>query len=125
MLTFQGRSLKIAPQYAPHRRGVAAVDTPPETEKSHGINGGHYRTAHVQVIPTGGANPTVEVYWWSETAGEFVQEHTPLQFAGVGADTGFEFTIECRGRIFVVLVTTLAAGSVDIDVAGYDLDHTL
>lgn len=101
-----------------HREAVAAADSLPETNKARGMNMQGYDTAIVDVIPADGANPTVDVLFWSERAGQFVREHTNLQFAGVGVDTPFQFRVEARGRIMFVAVTTIAAGTVSIGVAG-------
>ncbi|MDX1390317.1 MAG: hypothetical protein R3344_14095 [Acidobacteriota bacterium] len=111
------RSPREAPFYSAHRLGVDAVDSLPESAEARGINMADNRYANIQVVPTGGANPTVAVLWWSEAAGVFVQEHTPITRAGVGADTPFEFTVEAHGRTMFVAVTALAAGAVDILVS--------
>ncbi len=112
-------SPSLAPAYALHRDAIAAVDATAPTNAAYGCNAGMYRYAHVQVVPAGGANPTVGVWWWSEAAGKFIQEHTPLSFAGVGVNVPFEFTIEPRGRKFFVAVTTLAAGTASVYVSGF------
>jgi hypothetical protein len=111
-------NLQIAPIYSLYRDGISVTDTLPETERAHGINISDRRWAHIQVIPAGGADPTVAALWWSEEAQKFVQEHTPISKVGVGADTPFEFTVEPLGRIMFVAVTTLAAGTVKILIAG-------
>jgi hypothetical protein len=74
----------------------------------------------VQVVPSGGANPSVAVFWWSEEAEKFVQEHVALAKAGVGVNAPYEFTVESRGRIMFVAVTAIAAGTVDVYVSGFD-----
>lgn len=114
---------KLAPNYALHRDAVTAADTLPETERSHGINMASHSHAHIQVVPSGGANPSVGVQWWSEVAGAFAQEQVPIVKAGVGADVPYEFTIESRGRIMFVPVTTIAAGAVSVYVAGYNVER--
>lgn len=114
---------KLAPDYALHRSEVAAADTLPEAIRAHGINMASYSHAHIQVVPSGGANPSVGVQWWSEAAGEFVQEQAPIAKAGVGVDTPYEFTVECRGRIMLVPITAIAAGAVDVHVAGYNVER--
>lgn len=104
-----------------HREGVTAVDTLPLTgvaAKKRGMNMQGYDTALIEVMPSGTANPTVTVLYWSQRLERFVREHTNLVFTGVGADTPFQFSVECRGRVMFVAVTTLAAGSVNIGVAG-------
>lgn len=109
-----------APNYALYR-DVAAADVLPIADRAKGINMDGYEYAHIQVIPAGGADPTAQVQWWSSDGnGKFVQEHTALSKAGVGADTPFEFTVECRGRIMGVFLTTLAAGTAKIYVSGFN-----
>jgi hypothetical protein len=116
------RSPQRVPTYVKYRE-VSAVEAGPfETEK-HGINMEGWDYAHVQVVPNNGANPTVEVLWWSVGAGAFVKEHVALEKAGIGADTAFEFTVECRGRVMFVAVTTMASGDADIYVGGYGRRH--
>lgn len=111
-------SPELAPKYN-FIRSVTAVDVPANLTRKHGVNAGMYRFAHVQVIPSGGGNPTVEIMWWSEAAAKFVKEHVALVKAGIGVNTPFEFSIEPRGRIFAVVVTVLAAGQADIYVSGF------
>ncbi len=114
---------QLAPTYALHRSVVTAADTLPETERAHGINMASHTNAHIQVVPTGGANPDVAVLWWSEAAGRFVQEHTPITRAGVGVDTPYEFDVDSRGRIMFVAITAIVAGSVDVHVSGYNVER--
>jgi hypothetical protein len=112
----------MAPKYALHRE-VAAVDTLPETVKAHGINMSGYEYAHIQVVPIGGANPNVQVQWWYQNAagvGKFIQEHTAIAKTGAGANTPFEFSVECRGRIMFVAFTALAAGTAKAFVSGFN-----
>ena len=119
-MDFQASSPQKAPLYALYRN-ASAVDSLPETVKAHGINMVDYSSAHIQVLPAGGANPTVKVMWWSEEAGKFIDEQVALTKAGIGADAGFEFTVNCLGRIMLVAVTVLAAGTAKILVSGADL----
>ncbi len=114
---------RLAPEYALHRQKVTAPDALPETKHTRGINMTSHTQAHIQVVPTGGANPTVAVLWWSTAAGKFVQEHVPISRAGVGADTPFEFTIESHGRIMFVAVTAIVAGETDVFVSGYNVER--
>ena len=117
-------SAPSAPDYAIHRKDVAAVDTLPETEELHGMNMQGFEVAHIQVIPSGGADPDVEVLYWSPQAGEFIVVDPADTRTGAGVDTPYEFTVQVRGRLIFVAVTTLAAGQVDrILVSGQELDH--
>jgi hypothetical protein len=114
--------LAMAPIYTPYRVGIAAADTLATVPEALACNAAGYDSVHVQVAPSGGANPTVAVVWWSAALGKFVQEHTPISRAGVGADLGFEFTVQPKGRRFAVIVTTIAAGACAIHVAGFNLN---
>lgn len=111
-----------APTYTLYRT-VTANDTPPIIDVNYGINMSNYKTANIQVVPSGGANPTVGVMFWSEEATKFVQASTAISKAGVGADTAHEFEVECNGRIIFVTVSSLSAGSVTILVSGFELHH--
>lgn len=84
--------------------------------EEHGINMQGYENAHVSVIPSGGANPTVRVYYWDDIAEVWVQADAAV--AGAGANTAYSFTVQCRSRIMFVAVTVLATGAVAINVAG-------
>lgn len=108
--------LKISPRQSPyynqHREVSVAHDTLPEIVKAHGINMSSYRYGMVQVVPSGDADPEVEVFWWSEAAVKYVVNNPPLTYAGVGPNMPYEFTIETLGRImFVAVVSGNNAGS--------------
>ena len=111
---------KQAPEYALHRSGVAAVDTLPEANRAHGINMAAHTVAHIQVVPSGGANPNVAILWWSEAASKFVQEQVSIAKTGVGVNIPYEFDVDARGRIMFVAVTAITAGVVDVHVSGYN-----
>lgn len=118
-------SARKAPEYAIHREDISAVEAVANFVKGDAINMANYKYAHIQVLPTptSDANPTVTVYWWSEALSKFVQENPTLTRAGVGANIPYEFTVECKGRRMLVLVTTLALGSVDaITVSGFEIN---
>jgi len=112
-------SPRRSPEYTFYRE-VTAVDSLIETNKVVGINMDGYHSAHIQIKPAGGANPTTNVLWWCEGAGKFIQEHSAISKAGVGADTPYEFTVECKGRIMYVALNPMAAGSAKIYIAGYN-----
>lgn len=115
---------KQAPEYARHRTGVTALDGAAAiADRGRGINMAHQTHAHIQVVPSGAANPTIEVLWWSEEASQFIPEHTPLVKAGVGVAKPYEFTVEARGRILFVKVTAGAVGSVEILVSGFNVER--
>jgi len=109
-----------APEYNVHREDIATADVIANVVKKHGCNAYMYRYVHVQVVPEGGANPDVAVWWWSDKVDSFVQEHVPIAKSGVGANTPYEFTIEPRGRIFFVQIAAIVAGSVSVLTSGFE-----
>jgi len=113
-------SPNTAPDYALHREGVTVVDVMANVSKKNGCNAHQYKYVHIQVVPSGGANPDVAGWWWSGGASAFIQEHSPIALAGIGADTPYEFTVEPKGRIFFVQITAIASGSVDVLVSGFE-----
>lgn len=113
------QSPESAPRYALHRDARTGPDTLADVPKGAGMNMEGYENAHIQVVPSGGANPNVAVYWWSEAATAWVQEHTPITRAGVGVDTPYEFTVQPRGRRMLVAFAALAAGQASVYVAGF------
>jgi hypothetical protein len=113
----------LAPDYGHHRNNVSSVDPAALTDAFYsnvkaGINMRGYEYAHIQVVPTGGANPSVEVLVWSPGADRFIAIVTPVTQAGVGVDTPYEFTFSALGRHILVRVTSLAAGTCDVYVSG-------
>jgi hypothetical protein len=90
---------------------------PAEDVYAHNLAG--YDLAHVQVIPTGGANPSIEVMFWSEAASMFVSAAPKLTTAGQGVDTPYEVTVPVAGRRMLVSITAIGAGSCDIYVAAF------
>lgn len=117
------RSPILAPEYA-HYREVSANDTLPVTQREASINMGSYSQAHVQVVPSGGDNPTVQVLFWSDGASAFIPDHTPIEYAGKGVNTAYEFTVQCLGREMLVAVTGGGGtGKTDVYVAGYHVER--
>lgn len=110
---------KRAPNYSEHRKDVDTADTV-FNDVDMGIKMTDYKKAHIQVVPSGGANPTVKVKWWSEAAQLFIDEHTAISKAGVGVNTPYEFTVDCEGRIMLVDIDAIAAGTASVYVAGSD-----
>lgn len=110
-------SPKQAPNYVLHREAVAAADTVPHTERRHGMAMEGYEVGLVQIVPSGGANPNLEVLFWSEAAGAFIKQYPALAVSGIGANTPQEYAFNCYGRAIFVSVTAIAAGAVDVYVA--------
>lgn len=108
-----------APRYARHRTGVTAADAAIIEDRKVGINMTEYTHAHIQVIPSGGANPTVEVLWWSEVAERFIEDHTLVSKGAKGVNVPFEFTVESLGRIMFVRFDVIAAGTCEVMVSGF------
>jgi hypothetical protein len=107
-----------SPNYTEHRKDVSAADTVFNDEKL-GINMKDYEKAHIQVVPAGGADPSVTIRYWSPAKGAYIDEQTPITKAGVGVNVAYEFTVDCYGRKMFVEVSTIAAGTADVYVAGF------
>lgn len=102
---------------------MSGVDSLPEATRRKGLNMSGHRWAHIQVVPDGaGPDPSVAVLWWSEAAGAFIQEHTPIIRAGLGGGVGYEFTVECLGRIMFVAATALT-GVARVYVSGDGVEY--
>lgn len=121
------RGPRLAPDYAEHRTVVGAIDSGTITDKRKGMNMASHSHAHVQVIPINGANPDIEILFWSEVLGEFISPHSDqaIVFAGEGADVPYEFSFEPRGRIFFAFVTGTVTGDdeVGIHVSGFNVER--
>jgi hypothetical protein len=119
------RSPTSAPAYVLHRKINDAADSLPVTDRLRGINMRSYSHAHVQVVPSGGANPPARVMFWSEEAGKFINAHTALTWAAGGINTPYEFTVECRGREMIVVCESgiAATQQVKVFVAGYYVER--
>lgn len=116
--------MPLGPQQAPMYtlyRDVASNDSTPETDKKQGMNMSGYKTANIQVFPEGGGNPTIDVHFWSEEAGKFIQGTTAISKAGVGVNVPHEFSVDVNGRMIYLVVSSLSAGSVKLLVSGFEL----
>ena len=111
-------SVKDSPKYSTHREAVTAVDASPSTKQAEGINYQGYDYALFQVIPTGGANPSIELMEWSDEANSFISANPKFELTGLGIDTPYSFTSLALGRILWVRVSALLAGSVNIVYSG-------
>lgn len=98
-------SAKKAPDYVLHRHLEETTDTLPETVKTHGINMMDWPVAHVQVVPSSGANPVVSILFWSEKAAKYVVQHASLNYAAKGNGVAWETTVPVAGRRMFVAVT--------------------
>lgn len=121
------RSIDVTGDFVLYKKVTEAPEAGPFTTKEHGINAHAHEDVIVDVAPSGGGNPNVEVLFWSPQAQAFVVQDPALTFTGKGADTPYQFHFKGLGRLFFVAVTAgLAAGGVaEISVSGYNLDHTL
>lgn len=119
------RSPTSAPDYVLHRHLQDAADSLPVTDRLRGINMRSYSHAHVQVVPSSGANPSARVLFWCAEAGQFINAHTALTWAAGGVNTPYEFTVECRGREMLVVCEDGVAASqeVKVFVAGYYVER--
>lgn len=71
------------------------------------------------VRPSGGANPDVKVAAWDGEGWARLTETEATQ-SGAGVNIPYQFSIRASGRILLVFVDAIAAGSVDVRAAGWD-----
>ncbi len=115
----------LAPESKLYRTVLANDGAGPHTDKKQGLNCGHYENLHVEVIPTDD-DPVIEVLYWSEAGGKFVQENPAAPRAAFGAGVAFTFTVQPRGRlVFISLVSGGGVGQTVIATSAYSIDHTL
>lgn len=105
--------------FALHRDGVTSADTIADVIKARGMAMSGYEEALIEVIPSGGANPTLGVYFWSEAAGVWLQDETPQVIGPVGVDTLYHALVLVKHRRMFIAVDAIAAGPVSIRVAGH------
>jgi hypothetical protein len=100
------RSPQRAPLRALHRLLVGASNDPAAiTNVKQGMNMKGYSKCVIQVVPSGGANPALEVLFWSEELGKFISEAPANTKTAAGVDTPQEYSVDCFGRIIFVRVT--------------------
>jgi hypothetical protein len=115
-----------SPDFALHRVVAEAVDVLPEQNEAHGVNMANDDEALISVCPEGGANPTIQVLFWSPGAnagnGQFVHEHTTIEFAGIGVNVPYQVRVPCKGRkMFVAVTAGNGAGhTTRVYVAGFN-----
>jgi hypothetical protein len=112
------QSVSDTPRYSIHRSGVTVIDPTPSDKETEASNFSGFDIACFQVIPSGGASPTVEVMEWSEIAGSFISANPKFIVTTLGVDTPYAFTVTAAGRKLWVMVTAIVGGSVDIYAAG-------
>jgi len=128
--------VQLSPNYQLYRV-ISAADSGPFTNKGDGINLAEHRLANIQVVPIddtviegagiGASDPDVEVYFWNDTLGQYIQANPDISRAGIGAGVPYEFDVEVKGRYMFVALSSAPAGgeAVAIFVAGYDTAHTM
>lgn len=114
-----------APAYALHRLLKDANDSAAPTNVKVGCNCKGYKTAHIQIVPSSGANPAVEVLFWSEAAAKFIRGHTQITKTALGAGIASEFDVDVGSRVIYVMITSGMGASeeVRIYVSGADPDN--
>lgn len=90
-----------------------------------GINMANWKKAAIQIIPSDGANPVVELFWWSESASKWVADYTPVKWLARGVNVPWETIVECKSRKMLAAVTGGCSGSqkVKVYVAGIGRDR--
>lgn len=117
----QANYIRPAPEYAPHRREVAAIDSAPEN-KNLGVVAAPYQFVNLDVKVPNGTSVDLEIYFWSDLEEKFVPTSPSLGWNGLSASTSLTF--DARGRRFFVMVTDFAGTDpVSINVSGYASEH--
>jgi hypothetical protein len=112
------QSVKNSPKYTLVRT-VTAADSAPSDNDRDAVSFDGFDIGLFQIVPSGGANPSVELMAWCDAAGAFISANTKAEYTGMGANVPYEFTVSAAGRKFWVNVTALAAGTVQIYAAGH------
>ena len=100
-----------APNTNLHREVAVNDPAPAVTDKDLGVNFKGFEKGIIEVLPSGGANPVIDLLFWMEEAGGFIGEHTPIQFSAPGADTPYSSTFDAMGRIvFAKVVSGITVG---------------
>ena len=113
-------SVSDTPEYL-KIRSVLATDAT-FTNQCDGGNFTGFDLGAFQVIPSGGADPSIVLMSWSEAAGEYIAGNPSFTVAGAGADVPYEFTVQVAGR-WMFPAVTIAGGSVEIYAAGRRLGN--
>jgi len=118
-------STTVAPDSKLYRT-AKANDAGPFNDKKQGLNCGHYENLHLEILPSGGDNPVIEVLYWSEEAGLFIGENPAAPYAARGANVPWTVAVPVRGRhVMVVVNSGGGVGETKIATSGYGIDHTL
>lgn len=107
-----------APNFKPFSVGVAAAETLTGKAATAGLNFSGYDVALFDIVPSGGANPTIEVMVWSPSAEAWVSTNPASTFVGLGVDIPHQIAFNAYGRILYPRVSVIGAGSVSISAAG-------
>ncbi len=114
-------SIVKAPDYILYRQTIDK-DTGDITDKRLGLNCSNYQYANIQIVPNGTSNPTINILFWSEALGMFVEANPEVSRSGAGPGIGYEFSFECYGRIIFAYVVA-GIGGCDIYASGFNLRH--
>lgn len=105
--------VKESPDYELVKTVTADESTPP-SELKKGMNFQGYDVAFVQIIPSGGSTPSVELLTWCPSQDTFIPVNPTATWTAPAAGAAFEFTFSPYGRSVWVRVTGVGAGSVEV-----------
>lgn len=115
------KAIGQVPQFQVHRT-VTADDgaAPTITDINLGSRADGYEKCVVNAVPSGTANPVMEVLFWSDAAGRFIPTNPATSLPAAGADVAQSLVFDVIGRIFIVIVVSgTGAGSTIIEIAGF------
>lgn len=123
---YQSRSIQRSPDFEQYKVVSEAPDGGgPYTEKKHGVATDNWLSTIIDVAVSASANPSVNVLFWSEAAGQFVADDGVSTVAAKGAGVSWQKIVNSAGRVmFVEVLGTVGANqTVTISVAGTELEH--
>ncbi len=107
-------SVKETPNYQLVKT-VTANESTPSSELKKGINLQGYDIGAIQVVPSAGSTPTVELLTWCESIDSFIPVSPAASWTAPSAGQAFEFTFSPYGRSVWLRVTNVGASqSVEI-----------
>jgi len=109
-------SVKEAPEYQHIKTVVSADESTPPSELKKGVNFKGYDIGIIQIIPSAGSTPTVELLAWCPSQDTFIPVEPAATWTAPAAGEAFEFTFSPYGRSVWLRVTNVGGGSETVEV---------
>lgn len=119
------QSTSVAPGYTSYRAGITTNDDIAALGTEQGLQTEDYEYANFVVVPSGGANPSASIYYWNETEEAWVLDVDFTAVTGAGVNTPYAFSAKVLGRLVLVVLSSLSAGSVDINANSFGFSNRI